>query len=312
MKCKKCGADLVGNAKFCINCGASVSDSKEKVNNSKEKVNNSYEDEELLKVYIGNNYEKIIKKGFNFPAFFIPNYYLLYRKCYSYFFIYLFVLMFFPIFMLPAAIFLGIMFNEMYVNQAKNEVTKAKIYNSYNVEDALKRKGGTSIIGPIVYTIVWVIIILLLVLLIVFLVNVYKDNKSSVFEHFNNFNESMERVTTVGDMRYTIPSGYKELNYSMYNSSYTYYGDETCHFEIKTVGEFDDVELKNETINGIEYYTYEENTSDNGYISSDNRYFTTFKEKNYAILFNSSNDIYSKCDNDRNSILNSITFTEEM
>ena len=34
MKCKKCGADLVDNAKFCVNCGTSVDNSKSVIFNT--------------------------------------------------------------------------------------------------------------------------------------------------------------------------------------------------------------------------------------------------------------------------------------
>lgn len=304
MKCKKCGADLVDNAKFCVNCGTSV-------DNSKESVNTSYEDEELLKLYIGNNHEKIMNKGFNLPAFLIPSYYLLYRKCYSYFFIFLFVSMFFPIVILPGVIFLGIKFNEIYINQAKNEITKIKLYNSYNVEDAIKRKGGTSIVGPIVYSIVCIILCILIVLAIVFFINIVK-NGSSILDDFGNYTEENEIVRTVGDMRYIVPSEYKELLHTNYSGSYTYYGTETCHFEIKTVGEFDSEGLATETINGIDYYSYSERNDDNGYSSSDDGYFTTFNEKKYSIIFKASNDLFNKCDDDRNFVMNSISFNDEM
>ena len=41
-------------------------------------------DEELLKIFIGKNYEKITKRPFNFAGFFFTNFYLFYRKMFGF------------------------------------------------------------------------------------------------------------------------------------------------------------------------------------------------------------------------------------
>lgn len=46
--------------------------------------NNSYNDEDLLKSFIGNNYEKITRNPFNLAGFFFTSLYMFYRKMFLY------------------------------------------------------------------------------------------------------------------------------------------------------------------------------------------------------------------------------------
>ena len=46
--------------------------------------NNSYNDEDLLKSFIGNNYEKITRSPFNLAVFFFTSLYMFYRKMFLY------------------------------------------------------------------------------------------------------------------------------------------------------------------------------------------------------------------------------------
>ena len=46
--------------------------------------NNSYNDEDLLKSFIGNNYEKITRSPFNLAGFFFTSLYMFYRKMFLY------------------------------------------------------------------------------------------------------------------------------------------------------------------------------------------------------------------------------------
>lgn len=46
--------------------------------------NNSYNDEDLLKAFIGNNYEKITRSPFNLAGFFFTSLYMFYRKMFLY------------------------------------------------------------------------------------------------------------------------------------------------------------------------------------------------------------------------------------
>ena len=82
MYCPNCGKEMNDNDKFCGNCGNNIAGG---VNPSQNTSNNSFEEEELLKAYVGNNYESIANGGFNIAAFFLGGIYLLYRKCYLFF-----------------------------------------------------------------------------------------------------------------------------------------------------------------------------------------------------------------------------------
>ena len=51
-------------------------------NNITTNINNN-DDEELLKAFIGKNYEKITTKSFNYPGFFFNSLYMFYRKMFG-------------------------------------------------------------------------------------------------------------------------------------------------------------------------------------------------------------------------------------
>lgn len=113
-------------------------------------------EEELLVSFIGNNYEKITTKKFNFAAFFFTTFYLFYRKrvfagllfmianilitnyINNYYYI-----------VLGLAVALGFFFNKKYVEYAKKKVRSIKYTNFKESPEELKKmcakKGGTSV-----------------------------------------------------------------------------------------------------------------------------------------------------------------------
>ena len=113
------------------------------------------EDEELLRAYIGNNYEKITTRKFNFAAFFLTSLYLFYRKMFLYGILaFLATIIISTIIKIPALgliinVLLGIFFNKLYVSQVKEKINKIKSNNQDKDINALKeictKKGGTSI-----------------------------------------------------------------------------------------------------------------------------------------------------------------------
>lgn len=127
-------------------------------------------DNKLLIGYIGNKYEKIIRKKFSVSAFFLSSIYLIYRKQYLpaiaisivasiadfispviYYIIYVIFI-----------IVLGINFNKWYVEYAKKQINKIKANNpnaSVNqLIDICRKKGGTNVWGVVVWFVVLVII----------------------------------------------------------------------------------------------------------------------------------------------------------
>ena len=112
-------------------------------------------DEELLKAYVGKNYDKIANKQFNFTAFFFNSFYLCYRKMTLYgillFAINLIVSLFINIF-LPIIInlIIGFVFNKLYLKRTHKKINNIKANNPSANKDTLialcTNKGGVSII----------------------------------------------------------------------------------------------------------------------------------------------------------------------
>ncbi len=115
----------------------------------------SKEDMELLKSFIGNNYEKITTKPFNFAGFFFNSFYMFYRKMFAYgliTYIILFALMVFvknTVVNLVLTIMLGFVVNKIYLNFATKKISKIKQENPNKSLSELKSicasQGGVSI-----------------------------------------------------------------------------------------------------------------------------------------------------------------------
>lgn len=130
-------------------------------------------DEELLKVFIGKNYEKITKRPFNFAAFFFTSFYLFYRKMFGYGILaFLLNLAITTIFdktylALLLSIIIGFLVNKVYLLSAKKKIAVIKVANPKKTGEELKKvcaaKGGTSIgklfLGTITQLILAIIIL---------------------------------------------------------------------------------------------------------------------------------------------------------
>ncbi len=141
---------------------------KENINNINNKINSTASlDEKLLNIYIGNNYEKIIKEKFSIPALFLQYFYVFYRKVYIPGIIYTILITITPSSLvyiwIIVGIFLGIFFNKLYISYAKNRINKIKEENKNLSENELlnlcKQKGGTSILSAILIPLAIVYII---------------------------------------------------------------------------------------------------------------------------------------------------------
>jgi len=114
-------------------------------------------EEQLLKAFIGNNYEKIAQKKFSVPALLLSWIYTLYRKIYLpsiIGMIAIILLGFLPsmvyyIIVFAFVIILGINFNKWYIEYAKKQIRKIKLNNQNISENELisicKEKGGTNV-----------------------------------------------------------------------------------------------------------------------------------------------------------------------
>ena len=116
---------------------------------------NLINDEELLKAFIGKNYEKITTKPFNFSGFFFTTFYMFYRKMFGYgilvFLIGFIILSFINNFIVTIVlnVLIGLLVNKIYLFYAHRKIAKIKAKNPGKNLNELKNicasKGGTSI-----------------------------------------------------------------------------------------------------------------------------------------------------------------------
>lgn len=155
--------------------------------------NATNDDEELLKVFIGKNYDKITTKKLNFAALFFTTLYMFYRKMFLYG-ILLFIISFIVLNVIKIqfiaytinlilAVILGFLFNKVYLYYAKNKIEKIKLQNTEKSYDEIKEicfsKGGTNI-GKAILVSFAMIAITLLIIAIMGVMRV-----SSMIDNFN-------------------------------------------------------------------------------------------------------------------------------
>lgn len=137
MKCDNCGAILEEKDSFCFNCGNRV---------------NGYDDEILIKEYVGSDYDKLKKNKFNFKAFFFPTYNLAYRKEFAYA-ICMFLIMCLFLRLSIAGVILvrtlnGMFFNKLYLKLARKRVkdilNQNKDLDNNRLLEEIKKQGGVS------------------------------------------------------------------------------------------------------------------------------------------------------------------------
>lgn len=135
-------------------------------------------DDELLKAFIGNNYEKITTRKFNFAGFFFTTLYMFYRKMFGYtlivFLINLIVLNVIDKFIVTLlfCIIVGFLVNKLYLSYAKKKVAIIKMSNPQKNQEELNKlcaaKGGTSVGQIFVGLFVEVVIAIVLYIIMAF------------------------------------------------------------------------------------------------------------------------------------------------
>ena len=116
-------------------------------------------EENLLKIFIGKNYERITTREFNIPGFFLGTFYMLYRKIYLYgILIFILDLIIINLFNnvyigLLINLLIALFVNKIYVSLAKSKINKIKNINKdksdEEIEKICKEKGGTSVLGVV-------------------------------------------------------------------------------------------------------------------------------------------------------------------
>ena len=134
-------------------------------------TNQKINDDVLIDAYIGPNAPKIKAGGFSSHTFFLGIYYLSYRKMWGYvaliFAINFVVTLIVPAFSTIVSIIIDIVFasgfNQAYVENVKEKIQKIKLDNLDKTPEELRvicqRKGGTSMLGPIIFIILRLLLI---------------------------------------------------------------------------------------------------------------------------------------------------------
>lgn len=151
----------------------------------------SKDDEELLKAFIGKNYEKITTNQFNIAGFLFTTFYMFYRKMFLYaslaFLLYVALLIFMNNFFVSIVlnILVGLFINKIYLSYANKKISKIKLKNNDKDINELKticsKKGRTSV-GKIFLGFLTELAIIVVVLFIMIAVGI-----GSIFGQLINF-----------------------------------------------------------------------------------------------------------------------------
>ena len=288
MKCHKCNNEVVEGANFCRYCGANLKDGTVEKTIS--------DDEKYIKEYVGEKYDKFKNGTFNVGAFFLGPIYLLYRKMYLYTFIYILIAMFFSWIPIVPNLILGFFVNGMYLNKASEDVKNIKLNNSglnnHEIIELCRKKGGTSIVPPLIYVLIVIVIISLLTALMFLLFYGIKDYDYQQ----NNYNNTEEKTYPKDDnelefdytgFERTSSNGYVSNNGNRYCTIYVY---NYTKYDTSTEKEYftrraNGNDLLTDDINGHTWYYYIEkkNYSSNKYIYTRYVYMALNGEKSYTI-----------------------------
>ena len=229
-------------------------------------ISNDYSnDEELIKAFIGPNYEKITHNIFNFSGFFFSFLYMYYRKMFLYgilLFLFSTLINFFSKNFFPGIIInaiLGLAFNQLYLYYVKNKITKIKNENPNLSNEELKNicasKGGTSI-GKLFlgFILEIILVIIIFIVAIVFglsnalggifgdIINTVKNTKNGIYDWAIIFS-TKENITE--DFSMSVPEIFEDHSNS-YMYDYKYDNNAgvltSCRFLFGKIDEFSDSE----------------------------------------------------------------------
>mgnify|MGYP004456208051 CR=1 FL=1 len=156
MYCKNCGNKLKDNSNFCETCGFKIKELTD--------INTviNIDNDSLIKLFIGNNYNKIVSLKFSFPTFFFGPLYLLYRKQYLVSLAWTILIILLNVIIPSYAFILLILFslifayffNEYYlidVSKRIDDIRKSSTFkNTEELERVVRKKGGTTIVPFVV------------------------------------------------------------------------------------------------------------------------------------------------------------------
>lgn len=267
-----------------------------------------------LEIYIGNNLTKILNRKINFAAGILGPVWLMYRKCYLMAIIYTIIYSIFATYIMLftnssilifyiIVVFFNLLFlNTMYIKHCKKEIYKIKQKNKDNIEDKLKKKGGTNLIAAIIYPTV-VAIIGAIIALIIYNIGIYKFNNLSI--------NAKGWILTDTENLIQLKDSSKICNFKVEyvakeeaNSLFYSYGLITEE-QLNNNELFDYKQLEQSKINDKDWYSadfYINDVKQKLYIAEDNNivYFATFSSD--------TNDNYTNCEENFNNIKDSFKF----
>lgn len=265
MHCHNCNSQVNTNENFCRNCGAKINTThqnqtsnmqsqtqyqtqsqayyqtqegisvSQRIANSMNRVEIDPE-EELINAYIGEKANEL-KKDFSWCTFLFGVFYPIYRKMWG------FAIIWFIINLVATVIFPGsgtiiriiaaVIFKELYVKTVRKRVNKIKEQNpGKSHEDLLlicSKKGGTSILSVILFSIFSVIMIIA-VIIIIFAILIATD-----YENQTDYNIENKEII-FNDIYLKLPGKMEEKinNNDWYGASYTGQ-DDSCRIDIYKV-----------------------------------------------------------------------------
>lgn len=306
---------------------------------------NLINDEELLKEFIGNNYEKITTRPFNVAGFFFTTFYMFYRKMFLYalllFLVNLVVLNVINNFIVTLGfnILVGFFVNKIYLFYAKKKVSKIKQGNIQKGITEIKKicstKGGTSIgqmfLGFFIEVVITIII--LLIMAAIGLTSVFgnlfstlgegiKDGVSGTNETYNGVMMFDNSIIISDEFSITVPNVFEddsdeyEYDYE-YNSGQGVFRSCSITFNIP-----DGYSSAENLINQMAKYNLDNNPTEVEKINLNNidwywfsyndafgttyYYGTTKNNKVYLLEYSIQEDAPSDCINYKQQVLNSI------
>ena len=183
-----------------------------------EKKDDYVSDDELIDAFIGENVLKLKKGGFSWASFFFGIFYAFYRRMYALGFIMYMIIFILNLFIPSIAkyfifvlnIFLCIFFKSLYLNHARDWVTKIRRDYPNCTNNQLKKicssKGGTN--APVV------LLIVALYILIIYMSTLNIENFINQIRNNTTITEKEVDSTKFNNLTYLMPVEFQEKEYT--------------------------------------------------------------------------------------------------
>ena len=289
-------------------------------------------EEDILVAYVGNNFEKIAGKPFNFAAFFFGNLYLFYRKKLLYGLILFIIATILSRFMntvlinIGMNIIIGAAFNTLYMYDAKAYVKNLKQKNptqtNAELRDKCKKVGGTSVIYIIVGMVVsyFVGIVVAMFMIKLGFANTKSNTNINIKDLINNKKtvylgevEKDKKIKIADKYTIEVQNEFEDKAGNTYEYNYS---QDDCNFSLYKASKITDAkklanemsiyylsveEVKTTRINNINWY-YVENQD-----GTDNQYHYVTSNNGEVYIFEYNTDSKDKaCINSKDKILSTI------